>query len=82
MDYDEAEYILTCLMDSLQRERERQGLSLQQLAALSGVSRTGIGMIEKGERSPSLIICLRLADTLGLRLGDALNAIPNKRKRK
>jgi DNA-binding XRE family transcriptional regulator len=30
-------------------------------------------MIEKGERSPSLTICLRIADALGLVLGDVLN---------
>jgi transcriptional regulator with XRE-family HTH domain len=82
MNYDEAEQMLTCVMDTLQLERERQGFSLQKLGAISGVSRVEIGLIEKGERNPSLIICLRVADALGLRLGDVLNSIPARKLRK
>jgi transcriptional regulator with XRE-family HTH domain len=82
MDYKEADRILTCVMERLEQERERQGLSLKQFGALSGVERTTIGKAEKGQRSPSLTICLRLADALGLRLGDVLNSIPAKKRRK
>ena len=81
MDYDEADEILTCVMDRLQRERERQGVSLQKLGAISGVSRTAIGMIEKGQRSPTLIICLRIADALGLNLGNVLKTAIAKKRR-
>jgi transcriptional regulator with XRE-family HTH domain len=81
MDYDEADQILTCVMDRLQRERERQGLSLQKLGAISGVSRVEIGLIEKGERNPSLIICLRVADALGLNLGNVLKTAIAKGRR-
>jgi transcriptional regulator with XRE-family HTH domain len=81
MNYDEAEQILTCVMDRLQRERERQGLSLQKLGAISGVSRVEIGLIEKGERNPSLIICLRVADALGLNLGNVLKSAIDKSRR-
>lgn len=69
-------------MKRLEQERERQGLSLKQFGALSGVERTTIGKAEKGQRSPSLLVCLRLADALGLRLGDVLNSIPAKKRRK
>jgi transcriptional regulator with XRE-family HTH domain len=82
MDYKEADRILTHVMDMLRQERERQGLSLKEFGALSGVERTTIGKAEKGQRSPSLLICLRLADALGLRLGDVLNSIPAKKRRK
>ncbi len=82
MKYSEAERILAFVMQRLQQERERQGLSLQKLGTLSGVSRTAIGMIEKGERSPSLIVCLRVAETLGLCLGDVLNEAPKSKARK
>ena len=61
-------------MDRLQRERERKGLSLQRLGAISGVSRVEIGLMEKGKRNPSLMICLRVADALGLNLGSVLRA--------
>lgn len=73
MKHEEADRIVAAVMEGLKQEREGQGLSLQQLGAMSGVSRTAIGMIEKGQRNPSLAICLRLADTLGVRLGDVLN---------
>ena len=66
-------------MDRLKKERTRQGLSLQRLGALSGVDRTMIGKIEKGERSPNLIVCLRVADALGLNLHDVLKDVPAKK---
>jgi transcriptional regulator with XRE-family HTH domain len=69
-------------MKKMEQERERQGLSLKQYGALSGVERTTIAKAERGQRSPSLLICLRLADALGLRLGDVLNSIPAKKRRK
>ena len=82
MDYKEADRILSCVMDVLRQERERQGLSLKQFGALSGVERTSIAKAENGQRSPSLLTCLRLADALGLRLGDVLNGIPAKKRGK
>jgi len=82
MHYREADHILSCVMDRLEQERTRQGLSLQELGESSGVHRTTIGMIERGLRSPSLVICLRVADALGVRLGDVLNEIDGKRKQK
>jgi transcriptional regulator with XRE-family HTH domain len=82
MNYGEADEILTCVMSRLKRERERHGLSLQKLGALSGVSRIEIGLIEKGERNPSLIICLRVADALGLNLGNVLKTAIAESRRK
>jgi transcriptional regulator with XRE-family HTH domain len=76
MNYREADRILSCVMDKLEQERVRQGLSLQKLGEISGVHRTTIGMIEKGERSPSLVICLRLADALGIPLWEVLKNVP------
>src|SRR5271157_5843618 len=74
--------ILACVMDRLREERERQGLTLKRLGLISGISRIMIAMAEKGERSPSLIICLRLADALGLNLDDVLKEVRKKRRRK
>ena len=82
MNYDEADEILTCVMDRLQRERKRRGLSLQKLGAISGVSRIEIGLIEKGERNPSMIICLRVADALGLNLGNVVKTAIAESRRK
>ncbi len=82
MDYKEADLILSCVMEMLQAERERQGLSLKKLGAMSGIHRTTIGLMESGQRSPSLVLCLRLADALGLDLADVLKAVPAKKRRK
>jgi DNA-binding XRE family transcriptional regulator len=67
-------------MAELQAERERQGLSQKKLGAISGIHRTTIGLIESGQRSPSLVLCLRLADALGLDLADVLKGVPAKKK--
>lgn len=75
MEYQDAENILADAMERLRNERERQKLSIKKLAALSGISRTGLGQVEKGQRSPSLLNCLRIADALGIRLGDVLNDV-------
>jgi transcriptional regulator with XRE-family HTH domain len=81
MDYTEADRILSGVMDRLHKERKRQGVSLQKLGALSGVEHTTIAKAEKGQRSPSLLICLRIADALGLDLEDVLKSARKSRRR-
>jgi putative transcriptional regulator len=82
MDYKESEQILSRVMGLLEQERKRQGLSLRKFGALSGIERTTIGKIEKGQRDPSLPLCLRLADALGLELADVLKSVTAKKRRK
>jgi transcriptional regulator with XRE-family HTH domain len=50
--------------------RERKGLTQEQLADLSGLHRTYIWGIEQGRRNPSLINIVRIAEALGLKVGD------------
>jgi transcriptional regulator with XRE-family HTH domain len=82
MHYKEADRILSCVVARLQAEREDQGLSLKKLGAMSGIHRTTIGLIESGQRSPSFVICLRLADALGLDLAKVLKGVSAKKQRK
>lgn len=49
-------------------ERKKQGLSHEKLAEKSGLSIRAIGMIESGERKPTLFSCLRIAEALGISL--------------
>lgn len=46
-------------------ERERAGLSRQQLADAIGVHYQTVGYLERNEYSPSLVLALRIARVLG-----------------
>ena len=81
MDYKEADRILSRVTATLQAERESQGISLRKLGAMTGLHRTSIGLIESGQRSPGLVICLRLADALGLEFADVLKGVTAKKRR-
>ena len=48
--------------------RARQGLSLEALATKSGVSRSMISLIERGESSPTAVVLEKLAAGLGVML--------------
>jgi transcriptional regulator with XRE-family HTH domain len=50
--------------------RERMGLTQEQLADRSGLHRTYIGGIERGERNPSVVNVVRIAEALGVRVGE------------
>src|SRR5690242_16729436 len=53
---------------NLRRRREEQGLSLNQLAAKSGVSKAMIAKVESGESSPTAGLLGRLCGGLGVTL--------------
>ena len=72
MNYRKAERVVGIVIKEFRAERERQDLSLRRFGQLSGMSRTYISMVEKGQRSPSLLNCIRLASALGLSLDDLL----------
>jgi predicted transcriptional regulator len=69
-------------MATLRKERERQGISLRQLGAMTGLHRTSIGLMESGQRSATVVSCLRVADALGLDLADVLKSVTAKKRRK
>ena len=57
---------IEALAAELKHQRRRQSLSLEQLASMSGVSRSMISKIERGEAVPSTVILSRLAESLGV----------------
>lgn len=56
--------------ETIRRFREAKGLSQERLAELSGLHRTYIGGVERGERNIGLINIGRLAKALGVRVVD------------
>jgi len=66
------EAVINDLIESLKAERLRQNLSFNSLAAKAGVDRTMLSRMEKGERTPTIDVLLRIAEALGINLGEFL----------
>lgn len=64
-----------CLAKVIQRHRKELGLSQEALAAKAGVHRTYVGMIERGERSPSCDIAYKLAKALEVPLAQLVGEV-------
>jgi transcriptional regulator with XRE-family HTH domain len=58
--------------------RSRRGLSLEALAERSGVSRSNISLIERGESSPTAVVLDKLAAALGVTLSSLFQDEPAK----
>ena len=52
--------------ESIRKRRELLGLLQPKLAAIAGVSRRTLQLIEGGKANPSMDILLKIADSLGL----------------
>jgi transcriptional regulator with XRE-family HTH domain len=50
--------------------RKKKGWTLQQLASTSGVSRSMLSQIERGEANPTLAVAYRIAQAFGMTLGE------------
>jgi transcriptional regulator with XRE-family HTH domain len=50
----------------LRAVRQDRGWTIRKLAADSGVHYTYLGYMERGERNPTLLTILRLAEALGI----------------
>jgi transcriptional regulator with XRE-family HTH domain len=57
----------------IQRERKARHLTLERLAALSGVSRSMLSQIERGESNPTFAVLWGLTQALKIDLSDLIN---------
>lgn len=53
--------------------RRQRGWTLEQLAAVSGVSRSMLSQIERGAANPTLAVAYRIARAFGMRLGELVD---------
>ena len=52
--------------------RRRRGLTLEELAGSSGVSRAMLSKVERGEKNPTLVVAAKVAEGLGVSLSELL----------
>jgi DNA-binding XRE family transcriptional regulator len=72
---DDAEKKLLAVVGQRLREtRAAQGLSLEQLARLTGISAPALSLIETGKRDPRLTTLKRIADALRVPLATLIDA--------
>jgi transcriptional regulator with XRE-family HTH domain len=71
---DEASDLNQRIAGRVRELRAAQGLSLDALAGKSGVSRSMISLIERGESSPTAVVLEKLAGGLGVTLASLFDA--------
>ena len=71
------EAISAALGQRIKALRVRFGLTLAQLSQQSGVSRAMLSTIERGEKSPTLPIIVRIAGGFGMSLSNLIGAEPD-----
>jgi len=57
----------------IRREREKLGLSQEQLGAIAKVHRTYVGMVERGEKNITIHNLSRFAQALNLQVRDLID---------
>ncbi|KAB8194903.1 helix-turn-helix domain-containing protein [Nonomuraea phyllanthi] len=57
----------------IRAERRARGLTVERLAALSGISRSMISEVERGAKTPTVLVLDRLATALGTSIGRLLD---------
>jgi transcriptional regulator with XRE-family HTH domain len=73
--------ILTEFGETIRAIRKSKGWSQEELAEASGLHRTYIGSIERGEQNVSLKNIKRLADALGVPIANLFASPARARKR-
>ena len=64
------ESILTSLASNVKKHRKQVGLSQEELAFQCDIDRTYISKVERGVANPSLLILVKIAEMLNVRIED------------
>lgn len=62
--------LTSAFVELTKRIRAEKGLTIEQLADLAGVHRTTIGLLERGERTPTLQVAHQIAEALEISLSE------------
>src|SRR6185436_8365014 len=71
-----AEPLSQLVCDRVRALRKSKGLTLEQLASLSGVSRSMLSQIERGAANPTLGVAFRIAQAFSMKLSDLVDSPP------
>ena len=73
---------LVALAKRIKELRLDKGISQEELAHRSGLSRTGMGFLETGKRWPRLDTLMKVADGLNISVDELLKGVhkPSKRR--
>lgn len=72
LDVHQSEHFSSAVVALIKQARQEMGWSQETLAQKAGVSRTGVTMVENGDRRPTLYFCHALAKALGRDLSEFL----------
>ena len=61
------------LCERVSELRQRSNFTLEQLAAASGVSRSMLSQIERGQANPTLAVTFRIAQAFGMSIGELVD---------
>lgn len=71
--WNDAEKLAKKVGETLRRIRQERGMSLQELASMTDVSKLTLGNIERGEANPSLSVIWKIANGLTIPISALLN---------
>jgi len=64
--------VTSAFIELVKKIREQRSLTLEQLADLTGVHRTTIGLLERNERTPTLQVATQIANALKMPLSELI----------
>lgn len=76
-DHDPSDQAVAAMAARIRQLRAHTGLTLEQLAQRSGVSRAMLSKVERGEKSPTLPVIVRIAGGFNMSLSSFLGAEPD-----
>lgn len=72
MRQDKAKIVEKAVIATFSKRRQELGYTYEKVGELAGLHRTSISLIERGKVQPTLIVCVKIAEALGLKLDEVI----------